>query len=313
MHFAMLDQYSRMMKDHVRMEAYERAIKMTCGGKVVCEIGVGLGPLTIMALKAGAKRVYGIEGRPDVLAMATKIIRDNGFGPDRFIPIEGMSQEVSLPEKVDVVLSETLDSMGVGENTVLFMEDAKRRFLAPGGIFLPSRLDCYFAFCAPSRFDGEVGFWRADIKSDYGMNYDAIARMTESNVRMIEIEDGAEFHKWHKWRAIDFSNMSGGRHGAGLVRLERAGVVTGLGMAFVAELAPGVIIDTLPRAPLTHWKQALYPFTQPLQVSAGDVAYVEITTRDTGGLSVGLDVRIDHTDLAGEGKFLQDLRARLAS
>jgi len=295
------------------MEAYDRAIKMTCRDKVVCEIGVGLGPLALMALRAGAKRVYGIECRPDVLAMATKIIRENGYGPDRFIPFEGLSEEVILPERADVILSETLDSMGVGENTVAFMRDAKRRFLAPGGIFLPSRLDCYFALCGPSGFDSEVSFWRSDLQRDYGMNYDAIARMSESNMRMIEIEQGVELHKWHKWTTVDFSAMHGGSRGAGLIRLERSGVATGLGLAFVAELAKGVTIETLPRAPLTHWKQAFYPFTKPLNVLEGDLAYVELRVRPTRGISIGLDVILDHTDRAGEAKFLQKIRGMLAS
>ena len=49
------------------------------------------------------------------------------------------------------VLSETLDAMGLGENTALFMNDAKR-FLKDGGVFLPSRLDCYAALASPAPY-----------------------------------------------------------------------------------------------------------------------------------------------------------------
>ena len=51
-----IEDYKAMMADAGRMDAYRRAIAAVCPGKVVCEIGVGLAPLSLMALKAGAKR-----------------------------------------------------------------------------------------------------------------------------------------------------------------------------------------------------------------------------------------------------------------
>ena len=68
-------EYQSMMVDETRMLAYRRAIQRVCPGQVVCEIGVGLGPLSLMALQAGAKRVYGIEVAPDALELATRVIR----------------------------------------------------------------------------------------------------------------------------------------------------------------------------------------------------------------------------------------------
>ena len=56
-----IDQYQQLMADPVRMRAYQRAIRRVCPGKVVCEIGSGLGPLALMALRSGAERVYAIE------------------------------------------------------------------------------------------------------------------------------------------------------------------------------------------------------------------------------------------------------------
>ena len=56
-----IEEYQAMMVDRVRMEAYRRAIGAVCPGKVVCEVGVGLAPLSLMALEAGATRVYAVE------------------------------------------------------------------------------------------------------------------------------------------------------------------------------------------------------------------------------------------------------------
>ena len=56
-----LDDFKAMMDDPIRIAAYQKAIQRLCPGKVVCEIGLGLGPLTLMALNAGAAKVYAVE------------------------------------------------------------------------------------------------------------------------------------------------------------------------------------------------------------------------------------------------------------
>ena len=98
---ATINHYQTIMADPVRMRAYQQAIERSCRGKSVCEIGVGLGPLSLMALQAGAKRVYGIEMDAAALEVARRIIARNGFDASRFVPIHGMSHQVELPERGD--------------------------------------------------------------------------------------------------------------------------------------------------------------------------------------------------------------------
>ena len=145
MELSRIKKYQEMMADDVRMRAYQASITAVCPGKTVCEIGVGLGPLSLMALQQGATKVYGIEHSRETLEWATRVIRAHGFGEDRFIPIQGLSTDITLPQRVDVLLSETLDSMGIGESTVAFMKDAKERLLKAEGVFIPSHLTCYVA------------------------------------------------------------------------------------------------------------------------------------------------------------------------
>jgi len=266
-----------MMLDRVRMNAYREAIEMRCPDKVVCEIGVGLGPLSLMALQAGAERVYGIECDEETLQLAVEVLRANGFGSDRFIPICGMSTEVDLPERVDVILSETLDSAGIGENTVHFMADAKRRFLKADGCFLPEKLDCYVALASPDQHGDQVRQWNEELK-ELGLDFTAVLPTLRHTQQIVSVTDEELFSEWIPWQAIDFNDPSSFQNLAGVAAQgRREGVITGIAMAFDATLAPGVHIRTFPGDPETHWKQGFCAFPMsPVTYRAGDVVYVEL-------------------------------------
>ena len=153
------------------MHADLEAIRRVCPGRVVCEIGVGLGPLSLMALQAGAERVYGIELDAAALEVARRVLRRNGFDASRFVPLHGASNRVELPERVDVVLSEILNSVAFGENALFFLDDARRRLLAPGGALLPRALDVHVALASPATFLAKRDFWGRQLRADYGMDY----------------------------------------------------------------------------------------------------------------------------------------------
>jgi predicted RNA methylase len=50
-----------MCSDKRRVAAYEAALKASCNGKVVIDVGAGTGILSFMATEAGATKVYAIE------------------------------------------------------------------------------------------------------------------------------------------------------------------------------------------------------------------------------------------------------------
>jgi hypothetical protein len=309
-----LRDYRSIMADEVRMRAYDRAIRSTCAGKVVCEIGVGLGPLSVMALRAGAVRVYGIEVDPDCLAVTAEIIRTSGLDPARFIPLLGLSNEVSLPERVAVILSETLDSIGVGENTRFYMKDAQARFLKPGGRFIPAALKCYLALARPRAQAAEQQFWSVDLMERYGLDYAAVASLSSANMQAGRLEQDELYSAWRIWQDIDFLHDRGeGPPGRALVPVARAGTITGLAFAFEATLCPGVSLRTLPSDPPTHWRQGFLAFPDgPVKAAAGDSIYVELPLTEEGLPVTRLEPRIVHVP-AGELAALPVEIAALAS
>jgi type I protein arginine methyltransferase len=272
-----LRSYKRMMEDKVRMDAYQDAIRQVCAQKVVCEIGVGLGPLSLMALHAGATRVYGIELDAEALTVATEVIRANGFGPDRFIPIVGLSTRVSLPEPVDVLLSETLDSMGIGENTHRYMADARTRLLKPTGVMLPAKLDCFAALASPQAYLDERGFWTEEMAS-HGLQYGSLLQHLRGVKHTIPIADAELHSEWQCWQKNDFAVQGAATPFATLAfEIARPGTLYGLALAFDAALCANVHLRTFPGDPTTHWLQGFAPFPQgPIQVDAGALVYVEL-------------------------------------
>lgn len=305
--------YKEMMACKVRMDAYRAAIGPQCAGKVVCEIGVGLGPLSLMALKAGATRVYGIEIDPEALACAAGILRDNGFGPDRFIPVHGLSTQVTLPEKVDVLLSETLDSMGVGENTALYMRDALERHLRPGGVFLPSRITCVTALARPRIWEEQRRFWTDTMQASWDLDYRGMLPTILPMNRVIQVHQEDLRSKWAVWQRVDFQQpQTFQERSMALLQATRPGQVTGLARAFVADMGAGVELSTLSSQELTCWKQFFAPFERPLELAQGDAVFVEFTTNEPDFPGLAVESRVTHIPAAALPRFVQDLQARLA-
>ena len=282
-----------MMADPVRMQAYQRAIQATCPGKTVCEIGVGLGPLSLMALQVGAERVYGIEVNKDAMDVATAVLASHGFGPERFIPIRGLSTRIGLPEKVDVILSETLDSTGFGENTGTYMEDAKERFLKPDGVFLPSSVKCYAALSSPRTYLRQLRFWERELADIADVNYGAIRDVLQANSHILDVEEEDCFSGWKCWREMDFARPETFHQIHNLILdVTRAGQVYGMACAFEATLSPGVVLRNFPWDKPTCWKQGFNPFTQMMTLNAGDAAYVELQLPDSDLIQIDFEMTV---------------------
>ena len=242
--------YQAMMSDRVRMDAYLRAIERVCPGKTVCEIGVGLAPLTVMALRAGATRVYGIEADGEALAAAKRVVADNGFGPDRFVPIEGLSLDMELPERVDVLLCELFDSTGFAENVVTFVEDARQRHLKPAGVLLPRMLDCYVALAKPRAYDEFSEFWLDWLNREFALDYSSIMGRLRTHNVSLPIAQGELVSEWERWLHVDFPNPDASRRlDPVLLQVTQPSIVTGVAMVFDIELCEGIHIPHLPSGP----------------------------------------------------------------
>ncbi len=148
--FELISIHEALLKDAPRNRAFYQALEAQVkDGSSVLDIGSGTGLWAIMAAKLGASRVVAIEKDGLMCGVIRRLAEENGVG-DRVTVVEGMSNEVVLDEKFDVVVSETIGHMIFDEDVVEIMIDARERFLKPGGVMIPERVAL---FAAPLHLD----------------------------------------------------------------------------------------------------------------------------------------------------------------
>ena len=133
-HFAMLN-------DHRRVEAFRKAINTAvCPGDVVLDVGTGTGLLAILAARAGAQHVYACERVERIAAKAREIIATNGLA-DRIEVLGKSSLDLaigdSLPQRADVLMTETVDRVLIGEGIVSLAHHAALHLLKSGARIVP--------------------------------------------------------------------------------------------------------------------------------------------------------------------------------
>jgi len=175
--------YGGMMLDEGRSRAYADCLtRLVTPQSVVVDIGAGAGFLALLAARLGARRVYAIEPG-DALHLAEQMAVQNGLA-GRMEFIQGLSFEVNLPERADVVVSDLHGVLPMYQRGLASLVDARTRFLAPGGVLIP-RCDTLWAAIveSPKLHHEAVGVWGADV---FGLDMTAARPLA--------------FNTWHKAR-----------------------------------------------------------------------------------------------------------------
>jgi protein arginine N-methyltransferase 1 len=130
---------ARMLHDDRRTNDYLSAIAAGVRpGDVVVDIGTGNGVLAVAAARAGARHVYAVEAT-DIADVAEEVFAVNGVS-DRITVVRGWSRNIELPERADVLVTETIGSEPLEEDILGAVLDARRRLLRPGALMIPRRL-----------------------------------------------------------------------------------------------------------------------------------------------------------------------------
>lgn len=121
-----------LRNDESRTPLYNEAIRKRldeAGAGVLTVLDLGTGPFALFALeaaRAGAKRVYAIEADATNAQLAREAVAAAGFESVVEV-IEGFSTRVTLPEKVDVLISEIVGSIASEEGLYATIADAHQR------------------------------------------------------------------------------------------------------------------------------------------------------------------------------------------
>lgn len=143
--YGYLSQQQNMMQDFVRTSTYQKAINgnfVDFNDKVILDVGAGSGILSFFAAQAGARKVYAVEAS-NMAQYAQQLVAANNLS-DRISVIAGKIEEIELPEKVDVIISEPMGYMLYNERMLETYLHAKK-WLKPDGKMFPSRGDLHVA------------------------------------------------------------------------------------------------------------------------------------------------------------------------
>ncbi len=156
--YGYLSQQQNMMQDYIRTSTYQRAILSNADdfrGKVVLDVGAGSGILSFFAVQAGARKVYAVEAS-SMAKHAESLVASNKLA-DRITVIAGKIEEISLPEQVDIIISEPMGYMLFNERMLETYLHAKK-WLAPNGNMFPTRGDLHVApFSDAQLYTEQVG------------------------------------------------------------------------------------------------------------------------------------------------------------
>ncbi|KAK2167381.1 hypothetical protein LSH36_28g01036 [Paralvinella palmiformis] len=143
--YSYLSQQQNMMQDYVRTSTYQRAMLNNTADfedKVVLDVGAGSGILSFFAIQAGARKVYAVEAS-SMVQHCEKLVKSNQL-ENKIEVISGKIEEIEIPEKVDVIISEPMGYMLFNERMLETFLHAKK-WLKPGGKMFPTQGDLHVA------------------------------------------------------------------------------------------------------------------------------------------------------------------------
>jgi len=273
--------YGEMLADSRRCHAYSKAISASIRpGDTVLEIGCGPGLFSLLACRAGARRVYAIDSE-EIVHDARELAAANGFA-DRIEFLHSDSRKVKLPEQMNVIISDIRGSLPLFDHAVASIEDARQRFLSPGGIMIPERDILKAAIIDASEYYSRLTSpWRTcesgiDLSRSlllilnlcYTTNFKAHQLLTESK----------------SWGVLDYQSGAAANAAADFCfKVAQAGTAHGICVWFETQLFDGIGFSTAPSDTRGVYGQRFFPWPQAVSLQAGQEIQVRL-----------------HADLVGE-------------
>ncbi|HEX5870426.1 MAG TPA: 50S ribosomal protein L11 methyltransferase [Longimicrobium sp.] len=294
--------HTRMLNDQPRTQRFLSAIaEVVRPGDVVVDLGTGTGILAMAAARAGARKVYAIEAGP-VGPVARKLFAANGLA-DRIELVEGYSTDIDLPERADVLVTETFGNSPLSEEVLEIVVDARKRLLKPDARVVPGSVRVFGTpVMVPPGELGQFVFTPECLEQWqrwYGIDFTPLGSV-DRNALLTHWLDREKVADWKPLAPtaplidIDLTALSDARvHGTADVPVHGSGVLSGIAVHFDLRLSPGVShsTDAWQSGPDNHWLVPIYFFVEPMDVRAGDVLRLSYSY-DPADKEEWIDVRL---------------------
>ena len=283
------DFHRLMLNDYIRMVKYEAAIKeVVKPGMIVLDIGVGTGILSMWALEAGAKKVYGIDVNKTIIEKATARIKEAGF-LEKFQTFNALSNDVSLPEKVDVIISEILGNLGDNEDMTPILNDARKRFLKETGQMIPRKVNTFLVPVSSTNAHGQISNGKCKgINEKYNLS-DLLLKLEMTNkfnlYYDVVLPKSTYLSSPQMVADFEFIGLDKGEYQSEIVfTIDKQGIFNGFKGYFIAKLSDGVLLDISGDDIQNHetsdcWKHCFLPIEKTLEVHKGDKVKIIFSRR----------------------------------
>ncbi|XP_020689137.1 probable histone-arginine methyltransferase CARM1 [Dendrobium catenatum] len=288
-YYGQLLHQQNMLQDYVRTGTYFAAMIENCAdfnGRIVVDVGAGSSILSLFAAKAGAKHVYAIEAS-EMADYACQLVAGNPSIGNRITVIKGKVEEVELPEKADILISETMGTLLVNERMLESYIIARDRFLVPNGKMFPSIGRIHVAPFSDESLHTEIAikaiFWQQ--KNFFGVDLSPLhgsAFQAYFSQPVVDAFDPRLLVSPATFHTIDFTRIKEEElyeidiplHFTASVGARVHGLACWFDVLFDGSSVQRWL-TTAPGAPTTHWYQLRCLLSQPIYVLSGQ----EITGR----------------------------------
>uniref|UniRef100_A0A3B3T7N9 Protein arginine N-methyltransferase 9 n=1 Tax=Paramormyrops kingsleyae TaxID=1676925 RepID=A0A3B3T7N9_9TELE len=308
-----------MLNDRRRNQKYRQAIQkaVESGCSTVLDIGTGTGILGMCAKQAGAARVYACELSKTMYELACEVVSANGMnGTIKILHKKSLEMEVpkDIPERVSLVVTETVDAGLFGEGIVESLTHAWKHLLLPPqnpqdpysspaltGRVIPAGATVFGMAleCSEIRRHHRVCVLEAGglslcamggVHSPVSCSLDADDSTEPYTTERLSQVPGGYAALTEPFRAldIDFNSVQEleglcSREGSRFrLPVTRDGMLDALAMWFELHLDKETSLSTGPQED-TCWEQAIYPVQHLSECSlkAGDELLVEVSCKDS--------------------------------
>jgi protein arginine N-methyltransferase 1 len=271
-----------MLNDANRGTAFMDALAaLDLRDKTVIDIGAGSGILSMLCVRRGARHVYACEMVKALADKAEEIVRHNGMAHKiTIIPKSSFDIQIGqdMPERAEVMVSETIDCGFVGEGFLPSLRHAKRELLKPHALLVPSAVQlCGALVESPhihhlNHVDRSQGFDVSKMNEFSTPGYFGVRLKTRPHQMMSEMTSLVELDLYSHVperlsRVVEFEAL-------------QTGTVHGVVFWFKVTLAPGITLSNDPDQADCHWTQAFASFSEPLAVQKCGRYPLELTFSD---------------------------------
>ncbi|MEZ4953671.1 MAG: tetratricopeptide repeat protein [Saprospiraceae bacterium] len=277
-----------MLADDLRNDAYQQAIeRVVTKDSTVLDIGTGSGLLSLMAARAGAKKIVACEMHNRLAETAKEIIAANGYSKKiTVINKKSTALEIGtdLPQKADILVSEILDAGVIGEGVLPTVRHALQNLLADDAIIIPAKVKIFGQLIEiPMR--SKVSPVRQISGFDLSA-FDQYRIQSEYITVELESESHEKLSDIFPITAFNFYNLPAAVHDNDpisetlTIDIKQDGEVQAVAFWFDLTLHEDLMVSSRPGGELKHWGQALYCFEEPIKKMAGDQLKLDFIRSD---------------------------------